>query len=127
MKRVAALFFLALAASAAGQALQWEQTRVSLDLQPGGGKAAGEFHFKNTSDRPVVIRSVPASCSCVATKPDKTAYAPGESGTIPFTYSPKKRWGTFAYRLYVVTDEKGIQPYQLVVEVTERPKPSRPE
>lgn len=114
---------LALAAAASGQALQWEQTRTTLDLPPGAGKTAGEFRFKNTSDRTVVIRSVPSSCGCVAAKPAKTSYAPGEAGAIPFTYSPKKRWGTFAYRLYVVTDEKGIQPYPLIVEVTERRKP----
>jgi hypothetical protein len=53
------------------------------------------------------------------TKPEKRDYAPGESGEIPFTYSPKGRWGARAYRVYVVTDEKGVRPYQLRLEVTE--------
>jgi hypothetical protein len=52
-------------------------------------------------------------------KPAKRDYAPGESGEIPFTYSPKGRWGARAYRVYVVTDEKGVRPYQLRLEVTE--------
>jgi hypothetical protein len=119
----AILVLLALATSLQAQALRWEQTRLALDVPPGGAKVSGEFRFTNASDRPVKIRSVPASCSCVASKPAQTEYAPGEGGALPFTYSPKRRWGTFAYRLYVVTDEKGIQPYPLVVEVTERRPP----
>ncbi|MBE2181702.1 MAG: DUF1573 domain-containing protein [Chthoniobacterales bacterium] len=126
MFRLAAIVLLALAAPLAAQGLKWENTTASLDLEPGGGKTSGEFRFTNTSDHTVTIRSVPASCGCVASKPEKLEYAPGENGIIPFTYTPKKKWGTFAYRLYVVTDEKGIKPYPLVVEVTERrPAPTR--
>lgn len=125
MLRLAAIVLLALAAPLSAQALKWESTNASLDLQPGSGKTSGEFRFTNTSDHTVVIRSVPASCGCIASKPEKVEYASGESGTIPFTYTPKKKWGTFAYRLYVVTDEKGIQPYPLIVEITER-RPTSP-
>lgn len=125
MLRLTVIVLVALAAPLSAQALKWESTTASLDLKPGGGKAPGEFRFTNTSDRTVVIRSVPASCGCVASKPEKLVYAPGESGVIPFIYTPKKKWGTFAYRLYVVTDEKGLQPYPLIVEVTER-RPESP-
>jgi hypothetical protein len=123
LKILTAILLLATSASLGAQALRWEETRIALDIPPGGGKTSGEFRFKNTSDTTVIIRSVPASCYCVTTKPAQTGYGPGESGVIPFTYSPKKRWGTFAYRLYVVTNEKGVQPYPLIVEVTERRKP----
>ncbi|MEX1045233.1 MAG: DUF1573 domain-containing protein [Chthoniobacterales bacterium] len=111
--------FVALTASAAAQTLQWEQPTVAIEAVEGGGKVAGSFRFTNTGDRVVRLRSVPASCGCVVAKPEKRDYAPGESGAIPFIYSPKGRWGARAYRVFVVTDEKGIRPYQLRLEVTE--------
>jgi hypothetical protein len=115
----ALLFLLALTATAAAQSLQWEQPTVAIEAVEGGGKVAGAFRFTNTGESTVRIRSVPASCGCVVAKPAKRDYAPGESGEIPFTYSPKGRWGARAYRVYVVTDEKGVRPYQLRLEVTE--------
>jgi hypothetical protein len=113
------LLLVALASAAAGQALQWEQPTVAIEAIEGGGKVAGTFRFTNTGNQVVRIRSVPASCGCVVAKPAKRDYAPGEIGEIPFTYSPKGRWGARAYRVYIVTDEKNIRPYQLRLEVTE--------
>jgi hypothetical protein len=115
----ALLLLVAMASAAAGQALQWDQTTVAIEAVEGAGKVPGAFRFTNKSDATIRIRSVPASCGCVVTKPAKRDYAPGESGEIPFTYSPKGRWGARAYRVYVVTDEKGVRPYQLRLEVTE--------
>jgi hypothetical protein len=115
----ALLLLVAMTSAAAGQALQWDQTTVAIEAVEGAGKVPGAFRFTNKSDATIRIRSVPASCGCVVTKPAKRDYAPGESGEIPFTYSPKGRWGARAYRVYVVTDEKGVRPYQLRLEVTE--------
>ena len=115
----ALVLLVALATTAAAQSLQWKESTVAIEAIEGGGKVAGVFRFTNTGNSTVRIRSVPASCGCVAAKPAKRDYAPGESGEIPFTYSPKGRWGARAYRVYVVTDEKGIRPYQLRLEVTE--------
>ncbi|MEX1110457.1 MAG: DUF1573 domain-containing protein [Chthoniobacterales bacterium] len=115
----ALLLFLALTITSAAQSLQWEKPTVAIEAPEGGGKVAGAFRFTNTGNGNVRIRSVPASCGCIAAKPAKRDYAPGESGEIPFTYSPKGRWGARAYRIYVVTDEKGVRPYQLRLEVTE--------
>jgi hypothetical protein len=113
------LLLLAIAASASAQALQWERPTVAIEAVEGGGKVSGSFRFTNAGNQMVRIRSVPASCGCVVAKPEKRDYAPGESGDIPFTYLPKGRWGARAYRVFVVTDEKGIRPYQLRLEVTE--------
>lgn len=113
------LVFLALTVSAGAQALQWEKPTVAIEAVEGGGKVSGVFRFTNQGDSVVRIRSVPASCGCVVAKPEKREYSPGESGEIPFTYTPKGRWGVRAYRVLVVTDEKGVRPYQLRLEVTE--------
>jgi hypothetical protein len=113
------LLLAALAAPALAQSLHWEQPTVAVESREGAGPVAGVFRFTNAGDRTVRIRAVPASCGCVVARPARRDYAPGQSGEIPFTYSPKGRWGTRAYRVYVVTDEKGVRPYPLRLEVTE--------
>ena len=120
----AVFVFLALAASAGAQALHWEEATVAIEAVEGGGKVPGVFRFTNKGNTTVRIRSVPASCGCVATRPEKRDYAPGESGEIPFTYAPKGRWGVRAYKVLVVTDEKGVRPYRLRLEVTETKRPT---
>jgi hypothetical protein len=119
----ALLLLLVLTATAAAQSLQWDQTTVAIEAVEGGGKVPGVFRFTNKGDTTIQIRSVPASCGCVVAKPQKRDYAPGESGKIPFTYSPKGRWGLRAYKVLVVTDEKGVRPYQLRLEVNETRRP----
>lgn len=109
---------LLLPSSALAGGLVWDQTEVAIESIEGGGQVAGEFRFTNKSDQPVRIRAVPASCGCIVAKPDKRDYAPGESGVIPFTYAPKRKWGTRAYRVYVVTNEPG-RPYEMRLVVTE--------
>lgn len=117
------LLALLLPATVMAQALQWEQCRVPVEAAEGGGPVTASFRFKNTSDHPVRIRSVPTSCGCMVGIPEKRDYAPGEQGVLSLAYSPKGRRGVHAYRFYVVTDEKGIRPYELVLEVTETPRP----
>ena len=106
--------------SAGAQALEWEEKEVTIEAVEGGGRASTELRFKNISKKPVRIRKVPISCSCTVAKLEKRVYAPGESGTIPLTYSPKRRWGKRAYRIFVVTDEKGTSPYAFKLIVDER-------
>ena len=108
-------------AAAFGGGLQWEKQEVSIEWIEGGDKVSGEFRFTNVSDQPIRIRAVPASCGCIKARPEKRDYAPGESGVIPFTYAPKRKWGKRAYRVYVVTDEPG-RPYEFRLVVTEKRK-----
>lgn len=121
MKSLLALAFLLLPGAALGGGLEWEKQEVSIEWIEGGGKVPGEFRFKNVSEQPIRIRAVPASCGCIKAAPEKRDYAPGESGVIPFTYAPKRKWGTRAYRVYVVTNERGA-PYEFRLVVTEKRK-----
>ncbi len=116
------LIALLLPSAALAQALQWEKTRTPVEAAEGGGTVTAYFRFTNTSDQPVRIRSVPTSCGCMVGMPEKRDYAPGEQGSLALAYSPKGRQGVHAYRFYVVTDEKGVRPYELVLEVTETPR-----
>lgn len=118
MIRLAILAWL-LTASAWAQSLEWGQTRLAIQLPRDGGNGAAEFHFKNSGDRPVFIKQAAASCNCVSTKFDHRMTDPGESGVVSLTVSPKGRPGTRAFRIYVTTDEKGVRPYELTLEVSE--------
>lgn len=117
--RLLIFLLLVLPSAALAGGLSWERTEVVIESIEGGGKVPGEFRFTNTSSQPVRIRAVPASCGCIVAKPEKRDYAPGESGVIPFTYAPKRKWGTRAYRVYVVTNEPG-RPYEMRLVVTEK-------
>jgi hypothetical protein len=105
--------------------LTFDETLVDLTAGRGAGKAFGEFRFTNTSDQPIRLRSVPASCGCIVARPEKRDYAPGERGVIPFAYGPKGKDGTHSYRVYVVTNEKG-RPYELLLRITEQPAAPEP-
>lgn len=122
MRTIILALALLVPAACLAQSLQWETTHAVIEAVAGGDKVPAEFRFTNTSGANVAIRSIPASCSCVTAKPAKRDYAPGESGTITLTYSPKGREGLRRYRIYVVTDEKGIRPYELVLDVDEKPR-----
>ncbi len=121
--KILVLVALLLPAGTLAQALQWEKTRTPVEATEGGGTVTAFFRFKNTSDQPVRIRYVPTLCGCMVGMPEKRDYAPGEQGELALAYHPKGRQGVHAYRFYVVTDEKGIRPYELVLEVTETPRP----
>ena len=116
--KLAVCLALLLPSIALGGGLTWDQTEVAIESLEGAGKVAGEFRFTNNSAQPIRLRTVAASCGCIVAKPDKRDYAPGESAAIPFTYAPKGKWGTRAYRIFVVTDEPG-NPYEIRLVVTE--------
>lgn len=120
MKPLCALIVgTAMASVASAQSLQWDQTTAAIEAPEGGGAVSGAFQFTNTGDQTVRVRAVPASCSCVKARASHPEIAPGEQSEIHFTYSPRGRWGTRAYRILVSTDEAGVRPYQLRLDVTE--------
>lgn len=99
--------------------LVFDPALVDIAAVRGGGKVSGEFRFTNTAPTPVRLRNVAPSCGCIVARPDKRDYAPGERGVIPFTYAPKGREGTRAYRIFIVTGEKG-PPGEVILRVTEK-------
>lgn len=96
----------------------FEPALVDITAQRGAGRVEGEFRFTNKSPNPVRLRNVAPSCGCIVARPDKREYAPGEKGVIPFTYAPKGREGTKAYRVFIATSEKG-PPIEVILRVTE--------
>ncbi len=60
------------------------------------GNGEHKFMFKNTSDQPVKLTYVKASCGCTATDYSKEVIKPGESGYVNAVYRTKRRPGKFS-------------------------------
>jgi len=106
----------------AAPGLLWEETTLALETDGGPAAHNVTFRFRNTGDQPVVIRSVKTTCGCTVTQPDKTIYAPGESGLLPVTHKPKPGAGVRQYRIFVKTDESGGRLHTLLLRVTNSPR-----
>jgi hypothetical protein len=60
-----------------------------------GGNAEVAFIFKNTGNKPLMIKNVTASCGCTTPIWSKDTIAPGGSGKIVASYNPMYRPGGF--------------------------------
>ncbi|OHE89411.1 MAG: hypothetical protein A3G75_08620 [Verrucomicrobia bacterium RIFCSPLOWO2_12_FULL_64_8] len=102
-------------------ALEWKTTDVRLKAEIGQESVVVVFPFRNAGEKPVRIVSVAPSCDCVAAKPEKEVYAPGESGEIRAEVDLTGRVGPQAKFITVTTDEAARPTVKLalVVDVPE--------
>ena len=75
------------------------------------------FRFKNTGDKPLIIRSVRPSCGCTAAEPPKEPIAPGAEGTIKASFNSQGREGLNKKDLYVDANTKGTQNHVVHFDV----------
>jgi|SRR5687767_12499352 hypothetical protein len=75
------------------------------------------FRFKNTGDKPLIIRSVRPSCGCTAADPPKEPVAPGAEGTIKASFNSQGREGINRKDLYVEANTKGTQNHVVHFDV----------
>lgn len=68
------------------------------------GPVTHEFVFTNTSNRPVKIINVQASCGCTTPGWSKEPVAPGKTGYVQASFDPAGRPGFFNKSLTVTTD-----------------------
>jgi hypothetical protein len=69
-----------------------------------GGPVTYSFQFANTSNRPIKILSVQASCGCTTPDWTKEPVEAGGSGFVQASFEPKGRPGYFNKSLTVTTD-----------------------
>lgn len=74
------------------------------DVSEDGGPVTHEFTFLNTTNRPIKILTVQASCGCTTPGWSKEAVSPGKTGFIQARFDPKGRPGYFSKSLTVTTD-----------------------
>lgn len=65
--------------------------------------AVHEFEYVNTSDRPLIINSVKASCGCTVSEYSKEPLLPGKKSFVKVSYNTVNRPGAFKKNINVST------------------------
>ena len=60
------------------------------DVQRRGGDLVKEFRFVNDGDKPLVIKKITKSCSCMTVTYSRKPVMPGDSAVIKIKYEPHK-------------------------------------
>src|SRR5688500_13351201 len=133
MKRFAlTLFFCAVAvATFSQQAKQLQFKEETYNFGTVGeenGPVTHDFIFTNTSNRPVKILTVQASCGCTTPGWSKEPVEPGRTGYIQASFNPKGRPGFFNKSLTVTTDlDANPMILQIKGQVSNDSKPNETE
>jgi hypothetical protein len=97
--------------------IQWIDSVKDYGKINEGQKLDVSFRFKNTGDKPLVIRSVRPGCGCTAAEPPKEPIAPGAEGTIQASFNSQGRVGPNKKDIFVEANTKGTQNYTIHFDV----------
>lgn len=75
-------------------------------IREADGDVTCTFKFTNTGTAPLALTSVSAPCNCTKTHFSPKPLAPGKSGEITVTFSPKNMSGEFMRSISVWTNVK---------------------
>jgi hypothetical protein len=116
MKTLAVLALAAATTALPAAGLEWKTTHVELQPAPLQTTAEAWFEFRNSSDRPVKITGVDASCDCLEVTPSATVIAPGAGGRIHARFTLAERYGVLRRTITVRTDD-GAAPATLTAQL----------
>ena len=97
--------------------IEWIDSVKSFGKINEGQQLQVSFRFKNTGDKPLVIRSVRPSCGCTAPDPPTKPIPPGEEGTINANFNSQGRLGLNNKEIYVDANTKGTTSHTLHFDV----------
>jgi len=102
-----------------GSPLEWEQTKVQVELEPGEDEARAEFVATNISNKTVRIERVKTSCGCTGSVLSKKQIKPGESATIVGTFRKGNRSGLNHNRLevFLKNHPNSVETLHMLVQV----------
>ena len=83
---VLALLALTVQAQEPGHQIKFEKTTHDFGTLDQGAPCATTFKFANTSDAPIKLTNVKASCGCTTPNWPREAIAPGQTSEIKVTY-----------------------------------------
>lgn len=86
--------------------LEWDQTEIRVEMQPGQEEARAIYTVTNRSDKAVRIAKVKTSCGCTGSIIDRKIIEPGASTRITGTFNKGKRQGTNHNKLQVFLDSQ---------------------
>ena len=103
---------------AQGQTMEFESKTIDYGIIEHNSNGNREFKFTNTGDKPLIIKSIKASCGCTVPSYKKedgsTEWKPGERGTIKVKYATN-RMGVFK-RTIVVMANNSNHPIILTIQ-----------
>ena len=85
-----------------------------------GERVSYSFKFTNSGDAPLIISSAKGSCGCTVPNWPKDPIAPGESGTIDFTFNSSGRSGK---QNKAITLMANTNPSRKVINITSQVNP----
>jgi hypothetical protein len=94
-----------MAAVTANARIEWEQKEVTLPVHPTQASAEAIFGFINAGDEPVAFSGIESDCGCLAAKPLKPSYAPGEKGQLVVVLNLRNRYGKLRKKIVVRTND----------------------
>lgn len=97
--------------------IEWIDSAKNYGKINEGQKLDVSFRFRNTGDKPLVIRSVRPSCGCTAAEPPKEPIAPGAEGVIQASFNSEGREGINRKDIYVEANTKGTQNHVVHFDV----------
>ena len=93
--------------------IQWIDSVKNYGKITEGQKLDVAFRFKNTGDKPLIIRSVQPGCGCTETSEIKEPIAPGTEGIIKASFNSSGRTGVNNKDIYVDANTKGTNRHTL--------------
>jgi hypothetical protein len=89
--------------------IQWIDSAVDMGKITEGQKLEVAFRFKNTGNKPLVIKQVLPSCGCTAADVPKEPIAPGEEGVIKGVFDSSGKPGMNNKTMTVFTNTEAKQ------------------
>jgi len=97
--------------------IEWIDSTKDYGKITEGQKLDVSFRFKNTGDKPLIIRSVRPGCGCTAAEPPKEPIAPGAEGIIKASFNSQGREGHNSKDIYIEANTKGTQNHKVHFDV----------
>jgi hypothetical protein len=93
--------------------VQWLDSARDMGQITEGQKLEVSFRFKNTGNKPLIIKSVQPSCGCTVADVPKEPFAPGEEGVIKGVFNSEGKAGKNNKTLTVFANTQDNQPHTL--------------
>ncbi len=88
-----------------GAGLEFKFTEHNFGELEEGPKAAVDFVFTNTGNKPLILTDVKASCGCTTPEWPKEPIAPGQTSKIKVEYNTQGRPGDFTKSITITSNE----------------------
>lgn len=98
-----------------GAAMDFKFTEHNFGELQEGPKAAVDFVFTNTGNKPLILTDVKASCGCTTPEWPKEPIAPGQTSKIKVEYNTQGRPGDFTKSITITSNESD-QPKMIYIK-----------